>query len=101
MNDNEEIVVRNLMIIPVAKRKSFTETILNGFKNLTPQRSPQRSRANSVGNSQEDLSAPPTIERLQEVSHNLYMELEDAGFITHPQHHPQLNRYKKTEIIPR
>jgi len=103
-NDNDEIVVNDLMIIPDhAKKRSFVEIVKNFASKVSPQRSPQRSRANSIGNSQEDLNAPPTMQRREEIRNQLLIDLEDFGLISPPSSHSTTTHkknYKRTEIIP-
>jgi len=69
---------------------------INGvIRTISSNRTPQRSRANSIGGSQEDESAPPTEERMQEARMILTQELIASGFMT--EHH---NKQKITSVIP-
>jgi len=68
-------------------------------KSLTLQKTPPRSRANSVGTSQEDPSAPPTEEIIREIRIQLHRELQLLGLINNePSQQPK--NFRKTEIVP-
>ncbi len=71
----------------------LTEVNKTAMKTITPNRTPPRSRANSIGESQEDPYAPPTEERIEQVRIQLIDNLIESGFIT-------VKKPKITSIIP-
>jgi hypothetical protein len=82
----------------VKLRNSVNEVI----KSISPNRTPPRSRANSIGGSQDDDSAPPTEERIQEARLIMTQGLIDAGFISpepRPHHHKPIPP-KITSVMP-
>jgi hypothetical protein len=72
---------------------------VNGvIKTISPNRTPARSRANSIGGSQEDESAPPTEERIQQARLFLTEELIATGFMSDSVSKPPPP--KITSVIP-
>lgn len=70
------------------------KTVKNIVKIITPNRTPPRSRANSIGGSSDDPDAPPTPEKIQEMLVEINRVLEETGFIE------SKSRTKVTAIRP-
>jgi len=112
MND-DEIVTENLLVIPdtviyqetdnhivsgtSTPKNSLGSKIIQIVKEIiSPSRTPQRSRANSIGNSTEDSDAPPTEERIEEMRQIVIQGLQASGFIT-----DKSSCSKITSVVPR
>lgn len=80
--------------------KVVKDSINNLVKTISPNRTPPRSRANSIGGSLDDPDAPPTQEKIQEMLVEINRVLEETGFIEAEATQAPLVHTKVTAVRP-